>query len=495
MRIRLLLLLPAFTLPAFAYAAPAITEIMYDLEGTDSGREWIEICNQDAAVNIDGWKLFENGTNHGLTQVQGDSTLASNGCAVIADNATTFLSDHTGFSGILLDSSFSLSNTGETLILRNADLADVSTASYTSDLGAAGDGNSLQRSASTWIAASPTPGIATVGGTPSATGDTHTSDTADTSSQYSEEDDMVTAEATSPNQGSVSAPVTPLSADAGGDYSGVVGGAILFKGVAFGTKQEEISGARYVWTFGDGTRSEGAQAYHTYVYPGKYRVILTVSSGFHSGTDTAIADISAANVSIARVAIGADGMIEIKNNAAKELDISGWVLSGNGREFVIPENTAILAQQAVDFSAHTTGISVGQGDAVTLMYPNRTTTATYSWGNKTTALAAVSVAASAPKQTISNSTVHSAKQEVAPVPQTQPVSSSTDVKIAGQEADISDSADTTSSHSLSGWLFGLFSIMVVGIISVFLLKSPPTPAGESNALEKEVALYKIEEEQ
>src|SRR3989344_6805654 len=101
------------------YASVVITEVMYDLEGADTGREWVKIQNDGVAVDLTGWKFFEGGGNHGLTLVQGDISLPQNGFAVIADNAEKFLLDWPGFSGTLFDSVFSLSNTGETLILRD----------------------------------------------------------------------------------------------------------------------------------------------------------------------------------------------------------------------------------------------------------------------------------------------------------------------------------------------------------------------------------------
>ena len=53
---------------SLARAEVVINEIMYDLEGTDTGREWIEIYNNsNSSVDLSSYKLFEADTNHELT--------------------------------------------------------------------------------------------------------------------------------------------------------------------------------------------------------------------------------------------------------------------------------------------------------------------------------------------------------------------------------------------------------------------------------------------
>lgn len=92
------------------------SEIMYDLEGSDTDRGWIELYNgEETGVDLTNWRLDENGTQHILTLKQGSTTLASGSYAVISGNYEKFKEDNPSFSGTAFDSSFSLSNTGETL--------------------------------------------------------------------------------------------------------------------------------------------------------------------------------------------------------------------------------------------------------------------------------------------------------------------------------------------------------------------------------------------
>jgi len=111
----------AALLPYTVLAAVQITQVMYDLEGADTGREWIKITNMGSdPVDVGSFRLLEAGVHHKLVVVQGSSVLAPGTSAIIADNAEKFLADTSGYPGVLFDSSFSLSNTGETLVLKDA---------------------------------------------------------------------------------------------------------------------------------------------------------------------------------------------------------------------------------------------------------------------------------------------------------------------------------------------------------------------------------------
>jgi methionine-rich copper-binding protein CopC len=143
--------------PHLAYGQ-VIHEIMFDLaEGTDSGREWIEILNTaSSSIDLTTYKILENGTNHGIKAV-GDATVPVGAHAVVADNPQKFKDDHPEYAGLLFDSAFSLSNDGEKIVLKDSRLTTVDSASYTGKK-AGGDGNSLQKVNGTFVAGIPTPG-------------------------------------------------------------------------------------------------------------------------------------------------------------------------------------------------------------------------------------------------------------------------------------------------------------------------------------------------
>lgn len=146
---------PSFTPPPVADIR--INEIMYNPPGSDSAREWIEIYNNGAqSFDVTLLRLLENQVSHKINPL-GDVLLSPSGYAVIADDPTTFLNDHPGFSAQLFDSSFSLRNDGESIALTLNDQI-ISSVSYETLWGGNGDGTSLQYMESGWQSFTPTPG-------------------------------------------------------------------------------------------------------------------------------------------------------------------------------------------------------------------------------------------------------------------------------------------------------------------------------------------------
>jgi hypothetical protein len=147
-----LLLALISTLPVMASAqttgAIKINEIMYNPPGADTNHEWLELCNNDTKdINITGWKFYEADANHRLTPVQGSMIIPVNGYAIIADDATTFLNEHPECNCTVIDSTFSLSNTGEYIALKNATLDLIDEVTYTDSWGADGNGRTLELNA------------------------------------------------------------------------------------------------------------------------------------------------------------------------------------------------------------------------------------------------------------------------------------------------------------------------------------------------------------
>lgn len=143
-------------LPSVSWADVQITEIMYDADGSDSKREWIEIYNDaDSPADISKLK-FTDKSAHALNAPPknggtGSLTIPARGYAVIASDAKTFTEGNPSVA-IVIDSVMSLTNAGASIALGDA------VATYSKSMGAAGTGESLQLSGSAWIHAKPTPG-------------------------------------------------------------------------------------------------------------------------------------------------------------------------------------------------------------------------------------------------------------------------------------------------------------------------------------------------
>ncbi|MFN4181507.1 MAG: lamin tail domain-containing protein, partial [Candidatus Paceibacteria bacterium] len=140
------LFLTLFLYGQVAFADVIITEIMYDVSGTDTDREWLEIYNAgEEGVDISKYKFFESSANHALSLFEGEAVLPKGGYAIIASNPTKFKTDWPAFTGVLFDSSFSLSNEGETLVIKDGNLEVTNEVTYDTSLGAGGDGRSLSK--------------------------------------------------------------------------------------------------------------------------------------------------------------------------------------------------------------------------------------------------------------------------------------------------------------------------------------------------------------
>lgn len=349
-------LISLFLLPIVVNSQIIINEIMYNPDGSDTGREWIEIFNNGSeTVNLTGWKLFEANVNHKINPAEegGSLDLPANGFGIIVDNVTKFGENHPSFNGIVFDSAYSLSNTGESLIIRDSDLNDIDSVTYTSDWGADGDANSLQLVDNDWLATNPTMG--------SQNGLVENED---------EEENNQNEE--SSNQTESNSPTSQqIFADAGNDRNVIVGADSIFGGKAFGISNEPLQNARYIWSFGDGNSGQGKNILHTYSHPGEYVVVLNVVSGEYSASDRLIVIAQPADIIISSVDLESN-FVELYNKSKYELNLSWWRIKIGNDYFTLPKDTIILAGKKVKFSPQTAGLKISNISQVSLLYPNGT---------------------------------------------------------------------------------------------------------------------------
>ncbi len=269
------------------------TEVFYDAEGSDADREWVEVQNYGSEnILIGELSLLENEVKHGIEAFSGGSILEIGKFLVIADKPERFVLDNPTFSGVLADSSFSLNNSSETLVLM-ASGESIDSYAYSSSTGGAGDGNSLQRkSDGFWFAKTPTPGLVS-----------------DESVNRSPEIVWIFSESVLVDQEAFFTAAS--SSDPDGD---------------------ELS---YFWNFGDGGSAALATTKHTYSEVGTYEISLSVTDNRGnisraSGT-IAIGEAGggAANhlviseMQVAGVDSG-DEFIEIYNPTETPVSLNGW---------------------------------------------------------------------------------------------------------------------------------------------------------------------------
>lgn len=145
--------------PVNVFGDVFINEIMYDLPGSDSKREWIEIYNSGSgSINLEGLNIQTTSNHRPFTLLQGSFELGPGQYALIIQDYESFLNDWPGFSGTLFESAFNLRNETETVVLKRGEEI-IDSISYFSEWGAEGDGNTLQRFEEVWKSMPPTPGF------------------------------------------------------------------------------------------------------------------------------------------------------------------------------------------------------------------------------------------------------------------------------------------------------------------------------------------------
>lgn len=117
--------------PLYALAVSVeIVDIQYNPAGSDKGREYIRIHNVSGMpLDLTNWRLFEGGVNHKIKAMD-TAIIPVGGYAIIAENATQYFADHINTPDVLFDSVFSLSNSGETIALKDGTGAVVVHRSY-----------------------------------------------------------------------------------------------------------------------------------------------------------------------------------------------------------------------------------------------------------------------------------------------------------------------------------------------------------------------------
>ena len=481
---KLFFIVLCFFLPLSASAGVSITEVMYDPSGSDSVgshvRDWVEIYNDGAPIDLSGWKLFEGGTNHGLTVSAGSAVLGTGGYAIVADDPSLFFADFPNFAGVVFDTAFSsgLNSTGETVTLRNADLIDQDSIIYDPSLGGGGDGNSLQKVGSVWVAANPTPGSAAGSSNGSQNQDPDTNPPSNQSSSAS-------ATSTAESSGASYMVEPTMSVSAGADRTVTVGAGSVFDARAFGLKGEPIDGARYVWSFGNGDHKEGQSVLYVFSYPGKYVVVVDASSGKYAASDRIVVTAVPADVAIGAVT---PAYIEIINRSSRELDLGLWQLTAQGVTFVFPRNTIVLGHESIAVSNAATGLSPTTPSSVTLSYPNgmlagaAQPTLIVSRNSMPSPLSAGtgSVSTALPKAT-SGATLNAMSSRNLPSVETVGKTDAIEGNGEGGETVLAASVmgipHETTTNSVWPWIVGLVAIISVGLAAFFGLHPKKSESG------------------
>jgi inhibitor of cysteine peptidase len=117
-----------------------INEIMYSPPGTDADLEWIELYNNDLEeINISGWTVDNNSIS--------DNVMQPGDYVVLARNKTAFEDYYGAVPCPVIDVTFVLANSGDTIVLCDSTGAEVDNVTYNASWGADENGKTLERTA------------------------------------------------------------------------------------------------------------------------------------------------------------------------------------------------------------------------------------------------------------------------------------------------------------------------------------------------------------
>ena len=470
-----------------ALASVRISEIAWMGTAVSGSNEWIELANDASTpVDLSGWHIeAEDGSPNILLS----GSIAANGYYLIERTDDTTVPNIP--ADLVAAFGNGLSNSGETLKLKDAGGLVIDTVIGGADWANIGGDNATKKTAQrllpgdTWITATGTPRAA-----PASSGEVLGASTTTSSMNNAEANG---AAATAPSAGSSGGtsrsaypssvyPRKEITVLAGADAHVFAGFPAPFSGTALGLYDEPLPYATYRWNFGDGAASEGKNATHSYRFPGEYIVTLTAVWGSLVNADRLTVFVTSPDVAIARLASGSDGFIELANHSGREIDLSGWSLraSSSASMFMFSANTVIPSGRSVMFANEITKLSAT--GTIELVRPNGTRAYVYGEDPKP--------ATGIVKGAMTSNTTEPAAS-VAPSHREQSVTENVfaakDVRKAAREAVLIAASDTaatvlwergggapliaqSASANTMKWFFALTGLMLIAIAGYMLLR-------------------------
>lgn len=430
---------------------------------TSANDEWVELYNDGTeSVSLEGWSFS---ASDGSPSVTLSGTISGGGYFML--ERTDDDSEPTGLANAIFTGS--LSNSGEILLLKNAQGTTIDTVDGSNNWAIGGNNETketLQRSGSGWKTANASPRSGaggSAGGSGGESQNTHNTSSAQKVSY-------------APIDAPIYALEPTIKVEVGNNMTVTAGSVVELEGVAWGEKGEKLESdeVRWRWNFGDGAVQHGKKVTHTFAYPGAYAVELSVinEAMFESVSDRLVVTARPALVTIT----GTNAQfIEIKNNDTVEIALGHWLLTDGSSFFSIPEGTYILPGITVRFSSEYTKLKGGARTA--LLYPNTKVATSFNnaseASNDTTPFFSSTVT-----QRVATTQSSQPVRIVAPSPITVKENAIEKAVEGGvQSASVLEAIDTEASvaativakdESLFKWLIALFGLIGIGIAGVYM---------------------------
>jgi hypothetical protein len=260
-----------------------------------------------------------------------------------------------------------------------------------------------------------------------------------------------------------------------------VGIPLSFQGkVTQGGRQ--IFRGRYFWNFGDGDFREvnvinTDKFTHTYFYPGDYDVIFEYYPDSFAETPDVSQNINIKviepTVSISRVGDINDFFIELSNNTAYAIDISGWFLLSSGKSFAVPKNTTIAANKKMIISGRTSGLTLTDLPSLKIATPDQKIIFEYF----------ASAPSAAPS--VSSRRASGTEKQTRTSPGEEEDSQISAEALAASVAYADDRSEDDSANSLATliWPAAFLGFTGVSAYAVYAIRRRKVPAGSGNDFE------------
>ncbi|MFA6251477.1 MAG: lamin tail domain-containing protein [Candidatus Paceibacterota bacterium] len=339
-----------FSWVSFASANLEISNIMYDPEGADTNREWVELYNNgnESITIVSGksgsaWRLGDGPTGETLHYINDTLTIAPGESAILASDKDTYLSEYS-YSGEVADTSMSLNNTSGIVTI--------------------------------WDGSDPRNVIVSKSYSSSDTGESEEVASGDENNTNDAKDDLEPTQDNSTILKITTKIISPKIVVARTPFS--------FNSLTTTNRGQTYATGKWVWNFGDGMTSQvietGPFAY-VYEYPGEYALTLSYFDNSFTlvpdATDKIIIKVIESEVYISAVGDNGDPFVEIENQSKYEVDLSGWIVTAGTHYFKIPEGTILLPDKKIKLSPKITGFTSFDLASIVITNPNKFVIATY----------------------------------------------------------------------------------------------------------------------
>lgn len=373
----LLITIMIFGVARCAHADVVINEIAWMGTTTSANDEWIELYNSGSdSVTLDGWTL---NASDGSPSIDLVGTINAGGyyLAERTDDATV-----PGITAGVIYSG-SLSNTGETLLLKNNNEVTVDTVNMSGGW-TAGDSttkNTMQKSGGVWITGTPTPGVVNVSNSSnSGSGSSGSTSGSGSNTQTTSATTTVTKPKT--EQEYWQDYVKQLDPDPKYSARMIVPDIVVehvpvkFSAVVKKFDLITVLEGKYEWSMGDGQSyvfRENKPITYTYQQPGEYVVMMKYYSNvfkeeadsLHQKTITVIPALVKTVVDIPT------GNITLTNMSTGDIDLYQWKLQAfTGSSFTFLTSTILRKDSSITITPRVHQLPYVSNKGIQLLTPD-----------------------------------------------------------------------------------------------------------------------------